>query len=388
MVLVGAAAIAGAGMLVRARTQKQAAATKEGAAASAEARPTPVVLATVERKDVPVYLDGLGSVTALATVSVRTQIDGRLDRVLFKEGQAVKKGEHLAQIDPRPFSIAARAAEASIARDKANLDNAKLNLERFVSLRGQNLIPQQQVDDQRAMVAQLEATVASDRTVADSARLNLDYAHIVSPIEGVTGVRQVDPGNLVHQNDPTPIVVVTQLDPIGVIFTLPEDDLPRVAKAMSEGKPVVEAWSRDGATRVAVGELLVIDNQVSSTTATIKLKATFANKDHTLWPNQFVKARLLLATRKGATVIPASVVQRGPQGTFAYVVGADGRAQPRPVTIETVAGDVAIIATGLSPGESVVVDGQSQLRPGGKVQAKGAGSAAPPAASASHGAGP
>jgi multidrug efflux system membrane fusion protein len=253
------------------------------------------------------------------------------------------------------------------------------------------LIPQQQVDDQRATVAQLEATVASSRTQADSARLNLDYARITSPIDGVTGVRQVDPGNLVHQNDPTPIVVVTQLDPIGVIFTLPEDDLPRVAKAMSEGKPVVEAWSRDGATRVASGELLVIDNQVSATTATIKLKATFANKDHTLWPNLFVKARLLLATRKGATVVPATVVQRGPQGMFAYVVGPDGRANPKPVTVELLAGDLAIIGSGLVPGETVVVDGQSQLRPGGKVQAKGTGSAAPsaaPPAASSRGAGP
>ena len=379
MIVVAIAVVAAAGWAVRARSHGAAggagAASPSGSAA--DARPVPVLLATVEQRDVPVYLEGLGSVTALATVSLKAQVDGRLESVLFKEGQDVKKGQHLAQIDARPYAISLRAAQAATARDRAQLDNAKLNLDRFATLRAQNLIPQQQVDDQRASVAQLEAVVASDQTQSASARLNIDYARIVSPIDGVTGVRQIDPGNLVHANDPAGIVVITQLDPIAVVFTLPEDELPRIAQKMADGTLTVEAWNRDGATRVGSGQLALIDNQINQATATIKLKATFPNKDRTLWPNQFVKARLLLTIRKGALVVPATVVQRGPQGMFAYVTTPDQRVAVRPIQVETFQGEVAIVTSGLSVGEVVVADGQGQLRPGSRFSAKPSASAAP-----------
>lgn len=386
MIVIAIAVVAGAGWAVRARSQAASlgAASASPSGAAPDARPVPVLLATVEQRDVPVYLEGLGSVTALATVNLKAQVDGRLERVFFKEGQDVKKGQQLAQIDARAYAISLRAAEAATARDRAQLDNAKVNLERFTTLRGQSLIPQQQVDDQRAIVAQLEAVVASDQTQSASARLNIDYARIVSPIDGVTGVRQVDPGNLVHANDPTGIVVLTQLDPIGVLFTLPEDELPRIAQKMADGPLTVEAWGRDGSTKVGSGQLALIDNQINQATATIKLKAVFPNKDRTLWPNQFVKARLLLTIRKGALVVPATVVQRGPQGTFAYVTTPDQRVAVRAIQVEAFQGEVAIVAAGLAAGEVVVADGQGQLRPGSRFSAKPAASAsaAPPHGSA------
>ena len=383
--VVAIAVVLAAGWAVRVRSRGPTPGGSGGpqAAASADARPVPVSLATVEARDVPVVLEGLGSVTALATVSLRPQVDGRLDGVFFKEGQEVKKGQHLAQIDPRPFAIALRAAQAATARDRAQLDNAKVNLARFTSLAAQSLVPQQQVDDQRALVAQLAAVVASDETQGATARLNIDYARIVSPIDGVTGVRQIDPGNLVRASDATGIVVLTQLDPIAVVFTLPEDDLPRIAARMAEGTLPVEAWGRDGSTRIAVGQLALVDNQINQATATIKLKATFPNAGRALWPNQFVKARLLLTTRKDALVIPAAVVQRGPQGTFAYVTTPEGTVAVRPIRVDALEGDVAIVGAGLSAGERVVVDGQGQLRPGARFSAKPAASGgAPPLGSA------
>jgi multidrug efflux system membrane fusion protein len=360
------ALLAGGGWLAKSRLGGEArAAGKDGP--GAEARPVPVVLVEVAQRDVPVYLDGLGNVVASATVTVRAQVDGRLDRVAFREGQEVKKGELLAQIDPRPFDNQLHLAEASQARDRAQLAGARVNLDRYEAMRKDGLTTQQQVDDQRALVAQLDATTRADQAQIDSARLNLDYARVTAPIDGVLGVRLVDSGNVVHPGDASGLVVITAIDPIAVIFTLPQDDLPRVQKALLAGKITVEALSRDGGQKLAVGELSLIDNQINQATATMRLKAVFENPARQLWPNQLVKTRLLLRTRKAALVVPAAVVQRGPQGTFAYVVGADQKAAVRPVEVEGTDGDTAVIASGLSAGEQVVVDGQYQLKPGSKV---------------------
>lgn len=336
-------------------------------AGAGEARVVPVVIARAEQRDVPMYLDGLGNATPLATVTVKSQVDGRLDRVLFREGQTVKKGDILAQIDPRPFLIALHQAEAAVMRDTATAQNALRNLERYRALIAQRLIPEQQVTDQQALYDQAQATVASDRTQVENARLQLDYAQIKSPLDGVTGVRLVDPGNIIHASDAGGIVVVTQIDPMAVVFTLPEDDLPSISKELAEGPLEVEAYSRDQGQLMGKGQLLVIDNQVNQATATIKLKALFPNPDRLLWPNGFVKTRLLLRVDKGALVVPATAIQRGPQGTFVYVVTADHKAQPTPVVVASVAEDWAIVGSGIKLGDAVVVEGQNQLRPGAKV---------------------
>jgi multidrug efflux system membrane fusion protein len=351
----------------RAQTAAQQAAAASAAAAN---RQTPVLTSEVTQRDVPVWLEGLGNVSAFYTVTVKTLVDGRIDRVAFKEGQHVKKGDLLVQIDPRPFQIQLEAAEAALARDQANLKNSQLNLERYKTLSDQKLIAVQQMTDQQAAVDQQLAQVNADKATIDSARLNLDYARITSPIDGVVGVRLVDPGNIVHVADTTGLVVVTQLDPIAVFFTLPEDDLPSVSKAMAGGELDVQAMSRDGDKPLGEGKLAVIDNEINQATATIKLKAIFPNPQNMLWPNEFVKARLRLMTRQGAIVVPAAVIQHGPQGTFAYVVAADSTAEVRNVTVDVIQGDLAIVSSGLAVGEQVVVDGQGQLRKGARVLPK------------------
>ena len=363
---LGLVAIAGALAFVRLRGVPGAGAPAPSSAGG-DARPVPATIAVAAKRDVPIYLEGLGNATPLATVVVRTQVDGRLEKVFYTEGQNVKKGDVLAQIDPRPFAIALRQAEAAIARDKAAAESAKKNLDRYQSLVGEGLIPRQQVDQQQMLFEQAQAVVATDRTLAENARLQLDYARIKSPIDGVTGVRLVDPGNIVHPGDATGIVVVTQLDPMGVVFTLPEDDLPRVSRELANGPLAVEAYSRDARKRLAVGKLLVIDNQVNQATATIKLKAVFPNAERVLWPNGFVKTRLLLTTKSDALVVPAQAIQRGPKGTFVYVVDAESKAVMRFVTLEATEDEIAVIASGVEAGERVVVEGQNQLRPGAKV---------------------
>jgi len=364
LVVLGLIAIGLVVWFVRARARD--AAPPAGAAAPGD-RVVPVMVAPVVQRDVPIYLEGLGNVTPLQTVSVKSLVDGRLETVSFKEGQFVKRGDLIAQIDPRPFAIQLHTAEAAMARDRAQLRNATLNLERYKTLRQQNLIPQQQVDDQQTTADQQDAVVRGDQAQIETARLNLDYARITSPIDGVTGVRLVDPGNIVHAGDPTGIVVITQLDPIAALFTLPEDDLARVSKQLAASAIPVEAYSRDGATLLGRGQLSLIDNQVNTATATIRLKATFPNADRGLWPNLFVKARLLLTTRKGALVIPAAAVQRGPQGTFVYLASPDNTAAMRVIEVDTTQGELALVSKGLSPGELVVADGQNQLRPGAKI---------------------
>jgi membrane fusion protein, multidrug efflux system len=337
-----------------------------------DVRPVPVAASAALQKDVPIYLEGLGTVTALYTVTVKTQVDGRLDSMYFVEGQRVKKGELIALVDPRPFEAALHQATATVARDQANLVNAKLNLERYDELSKQNLIAVQQATDQKSVVDQLAATVAIDQAQVETAKLNLAYAHIISPVDGVTGIRLVDPGNIIHAADTTGIVVITQLDPIAVIFTLPQDDLNAVSEQMGKGELTVDAFSRDGGAKLGTGKVLLIDNQINQTTATIRLKAVFPNPAAVLWPNEFVKARLLLTTKQNVIVVPTPAIQRGPKGTFVYVVGSDSTVSVRSVVIDTTQGDQTILTSGVKAGETVVVDGQNQIRPGSKVAVRAA----------------
>jgi membrane fusion protein, multidrug efflux system len=343
------------------------AATATAASAAAENRPTPVQIVNVSTTDLPLVLEGLGNVLSLATVTVRSQVDGRLDRVAFKEGQTVRKGELLAQVDPRTFQIQLLNSQAALTRDTAQLNNARLNLDRYTTLRAQNLVSQQQVDDQRTLVSQTESAINADQASIQAAKLQLEFARIVSPITGVTGVRLVDQGNLVRASDPAGIVVVTQLDPIGVMFTLPEDNQFRINQALKKGPVAVEAYSRDGSTLLAKGQVLVLDNQINSTTATIRLKASFPNPDRKLWPNAFVKTKMTLETRRGVVGIPNAAIQQGPDGTFVYIVSPEQTAVVRHVEVDFIQRDTAVIAKGITPGEQVVVEGQGQLRPGAKV---------------------
>jgi multidrug efflux system membrane fusion protein len=343
------------------------------ASASASARPIPVVAATVAERDVPIYLEGLGNAVPLSTVTVKPQVDGRLVRVLFKEGQRVKKGELLAEIDPRPFTIQLHQAEASLARDTAQLQNARIALSRNEALRKDGLIPQQQLDDQQALVNQLQAALQGDRAQIEAARLQLDYASVRSPIDGVTGVRLVDAGNLVRAADTTGLVVITELDPMAVTFNLPQDDLARVNQAQAKQSLSVEVNNRDGTQQLGKGTLSLVDNQVNSATATVRLKATVPNPDRLLWPNQFVKVRLLVEMRQKALVVPAAAIQRGPEGALIYVVTPASQVEARKVEVDSVHEAQAIIEKGVSAGERVVVEGQSQLRPNAKVTVRSAG---------------
>src|SRR5260370_12385726 len=359
-VLIGAVAF-----FVHKRTSAQQAGAARGQAQAA-GRPVPVIDATVQKRDVPIFLDGLGSVTAFRTVTVRSQVDGRLDRVLFREGQAVHAGDLLARIDPRPFQNQLQQAEGALARDAAQLKAAQLNLVRYRNVAQQKLIPQQQADDQAALVGQLEGGVEVDRATIDAAKLNLDYASIRSPLDGVTGLRIVDPGNLVRAADTTGLVVIAQLDPISVIFSLPQDELPRVMRELAQAQLPVEAWSPDRAQQLASGELTLVDNQINAATATLRLKAVFPNPQRLLWPNQFVKARLLLTTRKDALVVPSTVPQRGPEGTFAYVIQPDQTVQPRPIEVEITERDLSGDSRGPSPGARVVADAAKHTASGGE----------------------
>ncbi len=327
----------------------------------------PVSVATVQRRNLPVYLTGLGSVTAFNTVAVKSRVDGQLVQVDFREGQEVRKGGLLAVIDPRPYQVALDQAEATLLKDQSQLKNAQLDLQRYKGLVADGVISHQQVDTQEALVGQLQGTVGADKAAIENAKLNLVYCHITAPVEGRVGLRLVDPGNMVHATDANPLLIITQLQPIAIIFTLPEDSLPAVAQHMRAGALQVEAYSRDDQTRLATGTLLTIDNQIDQTTGTGKLKAIFDNHERALWPNQFVNVRLLLEVRKDATVVPAAAVQRGPQGTYAYVVKENHTVEMRPVTLALTQGNVTAIAQGVEPGEVVVTDGQDKLQNGSKV---------------------
>jgi multidrug efflux system membrane fusion protein len=327
-----------------------------------------VAVATVEQRDMPVYLTGLGSVAAYNTVTVKTRIDGQLVQVAFREGQDVKKGDLLAVIDPRPYEVALNQAQATLFKDQAALRDAKLNYDRYQGLFKDGIISQQQLDTQRSSSDQLEGAVRADEALVNTQKLNLTYTRITAPVSGRVGLRQVDVGNMVHATDQNGLLVITQLQPIAALFTLPEDQLPEVAKRMGAGSLVVEAYNRDNQTKLATGKLETIDNQIDPTTGTGRLKAVFTNAEHTLWPNQFVNIRMLLETKKDAAVVPAATIQRGPQGTYAYVMKPDKTVELRPVQVSLTQQNVAAIASGLNPGEIVITDGQDKLQTGSRVE--------------------
>jgi multidrug efflux system membrane fusion protein len=329
----------------------------------------PVVAGKVEQKDTPIYLDGLGTVQAFNTVTVHTRVDGELQRVLFTEGQDVKTGDLLAVIDPRPFQAALDQAIAKKAQDEAQLANAKVTLARNTDLLEKKVIDQQDFDTSKYQGDQFQAAVQADQAAIEAAETQLDYTQIKSPIDGRIGVRLVDAGNIVHAADQIGIVVITQMHPISVVFTLPEQQLQEIlGQGGANGGLHVSALDRGNTNVLDEGTLAVVDNEIDQTTGTVKLKATFPNDQLQLWPGKFVNARLILTTRKDATVVPSSVVQRGPQGTYAYVIKTDKTVEMRPIKVAQTEANVALIDSGLKAGEQVVVDGQYKLQPGAHVE--------------------
>ena len=331
--------------------------------------PVPVTVADVTTHDVPVYLDGLGTVQASNTVAIRTQVDGKLQSVNFVEGQHVKKGDVLAVVDPRPFQAALDQVKAKKAQDEAQLVSDQKDLTRFKDLVGKGAGTQQSVDQQQAKVDALKATIDADEAAIESAETQLSYATITAPIDGRIGFRQVDAGNIVHAADQTPVTVLTDLTPAMVIFTLPQRDLAAVRGAMIKGEVPVIAMDQDNVRELGRGKLLLIDNQIDQTTSTIRLKASFANEDERLWPGEFIRARVLVNTLKDAVTIPSAAVQRNAQGLLAWVIKSDNTAESLPIVGGPALNDLIVVESGLKPGERVVVSGQYRLRPGTKVEA-------------------
>jgi multidrug efflux system membrane fusion protein len=330
--------------------------------------PVSAVLGSVQTKDVPIYLDGIGTVQAFNTVTVRSRVDGNLNKINFQEGQDVRASEVLAQIDPDPFRTLVEQAEGKKAQDEAQLENAKLELKRNAELLASKIVSQEVYDAAQAQVRQLNAAVQADQAAIDSAKVQLAYTTITAPIDGRTGIRMVDVGNVIRSGDSNGIVVLTQLRPISVLFTLPEQSLRQIQARQSQGEMTVLAVDRDNRTTLDEGKLTVFDNQIDTSTGTIRLKATFPNEHLKLWPGQFVNARLLLDVRTNGLVVPASVVQRGPDGAYAFLVGDDMKVKMQPVKVAQIESGQALIESGLEPGQRVVVDGQYKLQAGSTVR--------------------
>ncbi len=371
--------MAGAGVLALALSAWLLAPGRQSSAASKRSEPAAIAVdaATAVRRDVPVYLDGLGTVQAFYTVKVTARVDGELTKVAFVEGQRVRRGDLLAQIDPRPYQAALDQARATLAKDRAQLANARKDLARYTLLAPKKLTSEQTLDTQRALVAQVEAQIEADQAAIESAATELSYTRITSPIDGRTGIRLVDPGNIVHASDTTGIVVITQTQPIAAIITLPEKALGAVAEAMSGGTVNVSVLPRDGAQAAAVegaageperGTVQLIDNQIDPSTGTVRLKAIFPNPRERLWPGEFVEARVLVRTERRVLTIPAVALQRGPDGLYAYVIGPDSRVEARPLTVGYDDEDVAVIEGGLTEGERVATSNFYRLQPGALVQ--------------------
>jgi multidrug efflux system membrane fusion protein len=337
-------------------------------------RPVPVLAAAAQAKDMGVYLTGLGTVAPLNTVTVKSRVDGMLLRIYFQEGQQVRAGQLLAELDPRPFQVQLMQAEGQKAKDEAALQNARVDLERYRVLLAQDSIARQQVDTQAAAVAQIQAGLKSDQAQIESAKLNLSYARITAPTGGRVGLRQVDVGNIVHAGDQNGIVVLTELQPINVMFTIPGDQLPQVLPQVRSGQSLtVEAWDRELKNKLSTGRLLAVDNQIDPATGTVRLKALFPNENEALFPNQFVNARLLVQTLHGAVTVPTAALQRSPQATFVYRIKPDKTVETRDVVVQRTEGDDAALQSGLATGDVVVVDGADKLRPGTKVDVSMAG---------------
>jgi multidrug efflux system membrane fusion protein len=365
LLIVAALVIAVAGVIA----WRHASDASSEARAALPAQAIPATIGTAERKDVPVTLTGLGTVQAFNTVTVKVRVDGELDKIAFTEGQHVKAGDVLAQIDPRPFRAALDLAKATKAKDQAQLENAKLDLNRYVT-GGTLANTQQQIDTQGALVRQLEATVAADQANIDAAQVQLDYTTIKAPISGRTGIRLLDQGNIVHATDATGLVVITQLQPISVVFTLPQDQLREVIREMrSSPDPLkVFAQTRDGQQHPEEGTLALVDNLIDQTTGSVRLKATFPNKDYMLWPGQYVSVRLLLKTLPQVVTVPSTAIQRGPDGMYVYVVKPDSTVAVQPVSVGQMADGISVIEKGLDAGTRIVTAGQSRLTPGSRIE--------------------
>jgi len=349
-------------------TATPGAAGKGKGGAGAAGMTVPVVVATAQKGDLPVYLIGLGSVSAFNTVTVRSRVDGQIVKVNFTEGQFVHAGDALIEIDPRPYQVLLEQAEGQLAKDQAQLHDVQVDFERYTLLFNEGVIPKQQVDTQQAQVGQFQGAIKADQATIDNAKLQLVYAHITAPISGRVGLRLVDQGNIVHASDTTGLLVITQLQPISVIFTLPQDQLQQVlVKLRGGGQLPVEAYDRDDITKIADGKLATIDNQIDPTTGTYKLKSIFSNENNVLFPNQFVNVHMLVDTKRNLVVVPAAAIQRGPQGTYVYVVSGGDIVNIRTVTIAQTTGNNIGISAGINPGDVIVIDGQDKLQDGSKV---------------------